>query len=1319
MSLERRFAIIVGTNCYDTKKLQYTLKDAGDMRSILQKRCEFNDEDIIKLEFDIHFNGNIQNTILNAFTEVTSNGFIKNMHTFLFYYSGHGIYDKKESKSYLELSDNEKISIQEIFDKINELGAKNSFLIVDACNAGGQLNFTNRAKNKLVKQLHYNSKGIYCLFGSTSSRLSYEPTPSQTIKHDIRNGYLTHFLIEAIETPEKYTNGILGFSTIKDHTTINSQIWTAFDQIPVFQTTHTEGVHPFAIWKDAGKFVKSKNSSPKPEIETNYQKRIEEVELIKRLEENKLLLLTGISKCGKSAIAKSMALHFWEKGYIFKLTDDYAEASRFLNTSSENRICLLEDPLGHVISNTNSENLHKIEDLIGNIPSNGKLIVCSRSEVLKNINSSDNIADWRIDGHDWINLTLKDCKSLVQIWNMYCKENAISPNIQQQIITFLEESDETNLLQIGQLRHLAKTPTEKLENQSVEYLCHLARADAKELAKEIVQRGLDAWKICVALTLTSNTIISVNEVDLKYILSDSDDLSLYGFIDKLKTSKSITFGSNKQKLRSIPNYPDSIKKIELDAKIQAELYFLEERGYVTITNHNIVFSHPQYKEMANYVLITIKNEKQREFINCYIRRALATCSPQTAFLCAKQLSFIHEAFKNKEKSITKNIILNAKKAISRSFYPSVRDQSATFLIKNLSKLESKTQKAIFEYLKSPIDDNSIIWYRGVPIFSKDFIRTMGDKFERRLIKEEPYFELLKKLKSNEIIKIEEIWNALSSLRYNNIVNMSSQVYLTALNANEVFVRAEAALLAMEDSNIIEDWRVVEKIFSDEHPAVVCEGIKGSFIGFSSYSPIQKEKILPLLKDAFTKNSLIIRANSWMMSFATDYSNEGQKFWGSISKPNHKVVWSLWGELFPIFLYHYPIDLRIPNTGRYSVMFDKAIEEASEYHCLKVAEATLTWIGNQIKIRELDSDEMCLVDFILKLSKKNEYDRFDVFKGLFEIKQTIFTLTNLSWSISNWDELTDQEKIVIIDLLKEERIDKRWIHAVACVQYDIPSEIQQFLFNDSSFFSQETEHIVQNFDKNLLSDCLIIFTRKSPFGAVGNNGGNIWMKILKHILQTQFTVGFEICLRQMLYSGVGQSVEEWKNDGLQIWAYLCHNISSKSILVEALIAQISICSPNLDWTTKLWAVLIKAYQDEGKENDVISIIATNIEAFSSTSNEDDLFVFFEKDILNKILGALPSDLLIFGIIDSRKKQIAIEKERIEQLVHQCKDIPVRFWLTFDMLYKAISDNLFNPEEVEKLRSIPNNIELKEKEYRKLNYKKIHNYTITDLISYRNF
>lgn len=1065
--------------------------------------------------------------------------------------------------------------------------------------------------------------------------------------------------------------------------------------------------------------VQQKNTSLPPVLEPIYQKRNEEEALIKRLEADKLLLLTGSSNCGKSAIAKSIALHFWENGYIFKITDDYAEASRFLNTSSENRICLLEDPFGHVISYANSENLHKIEDLIGNIPSNGKLIVCSRSEVLKNVNTSDNIADWGIDGHDWVNLTLKDSQSLIQIWGIYCKENAITPNVQLQIVSFLEKTDETNLLQIGQLRHLAKTPIGKLENQSIEYLCHLARADAKELAKEITQRGLDAWRICAALTLTSNTIISVNEVDLKYILSDVNDLGLYGYIDKPDTFGEITLGSKKPKL-NIPNYPDSINKIGLDAKIQIELDFLEERGYVTITNHNIVFSHPHYKEMANYVLTTIKREIHRELINKYIQNSLATCNPQTAFLCAKQLPFIYSAFENKELNIAKSITFNAEEAILRSFYPSIRDQSAIFLIRIISKLKPKIQDEVFHYLKSPIDDHNIIWHNGLPIFSKNGNSLMS-RIKRQRISEDPYFLVIKKLESDEIVEIEEVWSALLSIKYNNIENKSSQVYLKALNANEAFVRAEAALLAMADNNIAKDWRVVEKVFSDEHPAVICEGIKGSFVGFSGYSSTQKEKIILLLKEVFTKEVIIIRANSWIMSFATNYSGEGQKFWANILKSEHKIVWSLWAELFPIFLIHYPKNIRTPNTGRYSNTLDEAIEYISDVQCLKIAEATLVWIGNQIRIRELDSHEMGLIDFIIKFSKKNKNIRFEVFKRLFDVKQTIFTLTNLSWSISYWGELTNKEKIVILDLLKEERTDKRWIHAMACVQYEIPSEIQELLFNDSSFFSQETEYIVQKFDKNLLNDCLVIFTGKHPFWDIGHKGGNIWMKILKYILQTEYTVGFEICLQEMLFDGVNGFSEEWKKDGLGIWSHLCHNISSKAILVEALIAQISVCSCNLYWPPKLWAILIKAYQDEGKEDEVISIIANNIEAFSAHTDKEDLFEFFDNDILNKILGALPSDLLIFEFINSRNNQTDIsfisDNEIFEQLIELCINVPLRLWLTFDKIQEAISNNIFNPEEVEKLRSIPNHIEFREKEFYALNDKKIHEYTITGLISYR--
>ena len=332
MSFDRRFAIIVGSNCYieKRKRLEFTIKDVQDMSNILQKRCGFHAEDIIIVEVDIRFKENIEGVILRAFNDISKKIFDKNMSSFLFYYSGHGSYKEEDSKSYLELSDHEQISVQEIFNEIAKLKIKNSYLIIDACNAGGQIDFNQPTKGKLARQLKYNSKGTYCLLGSTSALSSYEPSKSQTYKYHIKNGFLTHFLIEGIEKKERYTNGILGFGTLQEYVTIKTQIISGFEQIPVTQTVNTEGTHPFGIWEDLTEIE---------DIEQEFSKNTKAfdvvnnlpliIEKLKNQNENTLLIneLHGKYKSIQTWFDKK---HYYEENeaFVFDIEQKYSNKKK-------------------------------------------------------------------------------------------------------------------------------------------------------------------------------------------------------------------------------------------------------------------------------------------------------------------------------------------------------------------------------------------------------------------------------------------------------------------------------------------------------------------------------------------------------------------------------------------------------------------------------------------------------------------------------------------------------------------------------------------------------------------------------------------------------------------------------------------------------------------------------------------------------------------------------------------------------------------------------------------------------------------------------
>lgn len=262
---ETRYAILVGSNNYsESQQLTYSLKDVSDVRENLIKRCFFKDENIIEIKFDNKDSSITLEKIDDAFNIITSK-FQGNLDMFLFYYSGHGTYEENEQKSYLEISDNSKISIQDIYNKIYPLKVKNNYLIIDACYSGGNIDFTGStnsdfiSKSKIVKRFCAKAGGIYCIFGATKSHQAVDELKKPRFKH-IKNSLLTHFFIDALNNETLYLNGPINIDTIKGYIKPKIIDFSDFSQIPA-SSSLDEGNHIFAAWDDKPSAI---NKSIKP-----------------------------------------------------------------------------------------------------------------------------------------------------------------------------------------------------------------------------------------------------------------------------------------------------------------------------------------------------------------------------------------------------------------------------------------------------------------------------------------------------------------------------------------------------------------------------------------------------------------------------------------------------------------------------------------------------------------------------------------------------------------------------------------------------------------------------------------------------------------------------------------------------------------------------------------------------------------------------------------------------------------------------------------------------------------------------------------------
>jgi len=433
------------------------------------------------------------------------------------------------------------------------------------------------------------------------------------------------------------------------------------------------------------------NPSDKPVLVDNYLKRLEEDKLWKIIEANNVLLLTGLSFCGKSQTAKNLANRLVKNGYKYSSRSDVNEAERFLRNSTEPKVFILEDPFGH--NSENTTNWRSVQELIRNLNSTSKLIVTSRLEILKSVNSTSNINECAIDGNSWNDLTSSDIGFLINAWNDLCKKKNIPDDCERLIATYLEtQSLVENILQVGQLNHLSNIPLNDLKNKSIEELLHFARADAKEISLEIQKRGAKTCEIFTILGLGATTNIQITFNELGYILNKNKlQLSYIEREDKISIRGRRSNGSDYDKVQ-FPAYPDGLK---IKSDYLKELSFLQKRGFIEISNKSIWFVHPTYREAARYLLL-INTIETISIIDRTVKKLFSCLNPETIINCVKQFNFIYNNSKSLE--LQQSLRLHALKGMQRSMFPGVRDSCFTFLLLVIDDLQKNAKEKILNRL---------------------------------------------------------------------------------------------------------------------------------------------------------------------------------------------------------------------------------------------------------------------------------------------------------------------------------------------------------------------------------------------------------------------------------------------------------------------------------------------------------------------------------------------------------------------------------------------------------------------------------------------
>lgn len=1048
------------------------------------------------------------------------------------------------------------------------------------------------------------------------------------------------------------------------------------------------------------KKIDSLDGPYKPMVSNEYVSRDFEKDLLSILEERKCLLLTGMSFCGKSEMAKNLTLHYFQKDYLYKRVSNIRDASSFLESIGTNRICFLEDPFGHKVGEINPNELKRLQDLLYNLPTNHLLIITSRREVLYSVFNSKNLSECNINNQIWHDITCTDKVFLEMVWHKVSNRGDLKEENINNVNNLLSSN---KLLQPGQLTYLAKLPRLKFEILDSGKLYQLAQINAVEIRQSIESIDNFTWKVLLILGLCSDTIHGCSYEDLEYILdSNHKKLSL----EPEKEGLSSYLGKDPKDFVS-PQYLEGQNKI---TEFEFGIDLLEDRGYIRLEYGQYIFTHPQYREIAKSFIIGLSTIKQRQLLS-FVNNALTCLNPDAAYNTSNNIGFIIENLHQDYVNQMISIIFNVSES---SYFPKVLDQCYLYLLQNFRSKEVEQYQSDLSYkLQTPTDNSNIIFVNSQPIKWR-VVRS----FSHYLISAKtPYTVIIADIKNDIPISPEDIWSALLSI-HSMREELDIRFLEYSFKSSEVFIRNLTAYNYFLNISSFHDSVLKDRILIDEQPSVLFYALKGFLQGIPRNSKYINKELTERFLYFFQNDEIFcIRSSNLMTNFSTDYASESID-WKSIDNNRKFWIWRIWAELFISFMSTFPKNVRFTHTPRFSGMMNTAKEFVYPEQSVKIAKNLLKYIEANLKTRVPNNFEMHLIDFLIDATKSKPKIRFTIFKKMITGNYTTtFIGYNLSWAISRWDILESNEKKTILDLLKSNKKDVQWLQAIvvnSCI--DVPNEIQEIIFGEKDYLTQSIDEIVKRTPKLLLEKLIVVYSGKDgALQEIGISHSNLIIKkVTIYIATNNLNIKYKTCVALFLsdvLNGVRKErVEQTETD----WLEIVKNSSKIDRLVEIVLKQISRTSFIRKDTKNLLKVIIDQYFELNKINSLATLLASHIEELTYTSGDSDVFAIlkYRNFMFDYILPLLPRNELLLNLL------LRIETGNLnkEEVNHYLKVIvieneePIHFRLIFDLIEKIDNRNLLDSETIKVLKSIPNNISKRQKSYFKNEYssKKLDNF-----------
>lgn len=946
--------------------------------------------------------------------------------------------------------------------------------------------------------------------------------------------------------------------------------------------------------------------------------RLEKEYCRESLSRKNVLLLSGVSFCGKTYLARELAQEYQDLGYTVKITNeilgDNGGFSFLRHNSHEDRLLILEDPFGQIITNEKAlEILSNVKKLIDHCDSHRKIIITTRKDILLHTMQKNTLNECALNIHTWYDLTLEDINIGKELWQVYFGETDESLNLFNRVRDWLRKNEKVEFIQPGQLSHLynSQYSISDFAKMEVTEILKIARIDSEYLANKIENRGNICKLLYISLGLCCNTYKSVHLNHLSYVLSD---LNVYPSIIKNNSFPSV-------EIKEV--HSTYSENIQISQEYLEELKYLKRHGYIQIDNlsKTLVFSHPIY-HYASKILFQTNFEDifESEVVINIAKKSLA-CLSKGANLCS--LMMLETYYEEKKNQIIKEMMLESLSSI----YPSVRDRVVMFFDNRINELNEEEANLIINSIRmlSLIDDELLLWKDGDPYFNYNKKRkyTGIKSYDiKRILK------ISEKFTANEVLTSEEMWLFLNYGNKLDGFSITKEIVLKAMTYDEVFIR-EKAIFYLFENFAFEFDNLEEYLDYHEHPNVIYKLFRGALNNWKKYNPSLKHEILDFYKRTLNIVTVSIRSLNFLENFNNQYKNDGI-VWTDLNNDEIKELWSVWHEVFIELLDKFPskyINMKEPHMVEVTGASLKYVNE--EEKIVKLAWSWMNWLNNYSKYYIPAPNGMSVATYLMEGTKECFELRKEVFSGLISTKKTSFITTNIQSFIDHWNFLSNNEKASIIKLLQSERKDLNWLKAVALTRNEVPEEVQLTIIGEILFIKNSNEIIKTLNRLNLLENCINVFCgfpQPLWWNSYHHKNFQRWDEIILNILtNNDYNMSFTLSLKEFIDALYNHQNNRFKH-GYYIFEQMLNDVDKRKLIFDRLLFET--IKQNQD-NKKLWDLLFEKSTFNEREY-YIGEITKYIEAVQYYhTNYKDLFCIFDKNVIfNEIYPKLENDFKIY-------------------------------------------------------------------------------------------